>query len=114
MSIDLLHYKNASRMAPHTHTHARNTCKHHMHYVHAVQQLLTIPVVALLITNSSTSIQRLTSLQPMEHISVIREKERRGIDEDKTGEREREGGRGRGRRERKERDYYISSSCSVC
>ena len=63
-----------------------------MHYVHAVQQLLTIPVVALLITNSSTSIQRLTSLQPMEHISVIREKERRGIDEDKTGERERGGG----------------------
>ena len=82
-------------MAPHTHTHMYitcNTCKHHMHYVHVVQQALTIPVVALLITNSSTSIQRLTSLQPLEHISAIREKERRGIDEDKTGERGRERG----------------------
>ena len=87
----------------HTHTHARNTCKHHMHYVHAVQQLLTIPVVALLITSSSTSIQRLTSLQPMEHISVIREKERRGIDEDKTGERERERGR-EGEEEEREKE----------
>ena len=58
-----------------------------MHYVHVVQQALTIPVVALLITNSSTSIQRLTSLQPLEHISVIREKEREG---EREGRKKRE------------------------
>ena len=75
-----------------------------MHYVHVVQQALTIPVVALLITNSSTSIQRLTSLQPLEHISAIREKERRGIDEDKTGERE---GEREGRKKREERKVLL-------
>ena len=38
----------------------------------------------------------------MEHISVIREKERRGIDEDKTGERE----RGRKKREKRKGLLY--------
>ena len=74
-----------------------------MHYVHVVQQALTIPVVALLITNSSTSIQRLTSLQPLEHISVIREKERERlmkIKQEREGERE-------GRKKREERKVLL-------